>query len=83
VLVFNAIQGIYSTYLEAYNRFAFISLPPAAPIMVRQSGSPLDCVERALLPAGFWELQASGQECPLHTIQVRPKKFKLRRYQLF
>jgi hypothetical protein len=56
VLVFNAIQGIYSTYLEAYNRFAFISLPPAAPIMVRQSGSPLDCVERALLPAGFWEL---------------------------
>ncbi len=26
-----------------------------------------DCVERALLPAGFEVLQASGQECPLHT----------------
>jgi hypothetical protein len=26
-------------------------------------------VERAILPAGFLELQASGQECPLHTNQ--------------
>jgi hypothetical protein len=25
------------------------------------------CVERALLPAGFAVMQASGQECPLHT----------------
>ncbi len=35
---FNAMQGICSAMLEPRNLFAFISLPSAAPIMVRESG---------------------------------------------